>query len=160
MKRIAAIVVLCIAGAVAAGVALGAGTKHGHGGPVRHGKVIHVIEHATTDAVTNTGNGGGTDNAGDILTFANPVFDSKNSTQVGSDQGYCIREVVGQSWECNWTTFVPGGQVTVEGPFYDTKNSQLAVTGGTGAYSHARGWMQLNSLGGGTQYDFIFHLTP
>ena len=42
----------------------------------------------------------------------------------------------------------------------DTKNSQLAITGGTGAYSHARGWMQLNSLAGGTQYDFIFHLIP
>jgi allene oxide cyclase len=46
----------------------------------------------------------------------------------------------------------------VEGPFYDTKNSRLAITGGTGAYSHARGWMQLNSLAGGTQHDFIFHL--
>jgi allene oxide cyclase len=159
MKRIAAIFVLGVAGAVAAGVALGAGTHHGHGKPP-HGNVIHVIEHATTDAVTNSGNGGGPDNVGDILTFSNPVFDAKNSKQVGSDQGFCIREVVGQSWECNWTTLLAGGQITVEGPFYDTKNSQLAITGGTGAYSHARGWMQLNSLAGGTQYDFIFHLIP
>jgi allene oxide cyclase len=181
MKRIAALAVLAVAVAVAAGVALGARNHHGHGpnrhpvpvaAPValgardhhghgkRNGKVIHVIEHATSDAVTNTGNGGGADNAGDILTFANPVFDAKNSKQVGTDQGYCVRVVVGQSWECNWTTFLPGGQVTVEGPFYDTKNSVLAITGGTGAYSHARGWMQLNSLAGGTQFDFIFHLTP
>jgi allene oxide cyclase len=159
MKRIAALAVLAVAVAAAAGVALGARDHHGHG-PNRHGKVIHVIEHATTDAVTNTGNGALADNAGDILTFANPVFDAKNSTQVGSDQGYCVRVVVGQSWECNWTTFLPGGQITVEGPFYDTKNSVLAITGGTGAYSHARGWMQLNSLAGGTQFDFIFHLTP
>jgi len=155
MKRIAALAVFAVAVAVAAGVALGARDHHGHGS---HGKVIHVIEHAATDAVTNSGNGGGADNAGDILTFANPVYDAKNAKQVGSDQGYCIRIVVGQSWECNWTTFLPNGQITVEGPFYDTKNSVLAITGGTGAYSNARGWMQLNSLSGGTQFDFIFHL--
>ena len=155
MKRIAALVVLAAAGAVVAGVALGARDHKGHGS---HGKVIHVIEHATTDAVTNTGNAAGADNVGDILTFGNPVFDAKNSTQVGTDQGYCIREVVGQSWECNWTTFLPNWQITVEGPFYDTKDSLLAITGGTGAYSHARGWIKLHSLAGGTQYDFIFHL--
>ena len=66
--------------------------------------------------------------------------------------------MAGQSWECNWTTFLPNGQLTVEGPFYDTKDSLLAITGGTGAYSHARGWMKLHSLAGGTQYDFIFHV--
>ena len=128
MKRIAAILVLGVAGAVAAGVALGAGAHHGHGkGP--HGKVIHVIEHAPTDAVTNPGSGGGADNVGDILTFANPVFDAKNSTQVGSDQGYCIREAIGQSWECNWTTLVAGGQITVEGPVGDPEERPGRVRG-------------------------------
>src|SRR5436190_17451152 len=106
MKRIAALAVFAVAVAVAAGVALGARNHNGHGSP---GKVIHVIEHATTDAVTNTGNGGGADNAGDILTFANPVF-AKNSKQAGTDQGYCVRVVVGQSWECNWTTLLANGQ--------------------------------------------------
>ncbi len=156
MKRIVALA-LAVAVAAAAGVALAARGDKG-GGHKRHGKVIHVIEHATTDAVTNTGNGGGADNAGDILTFANPVFDKKNSKQVGTDQGYCVRVVVHESWECNLTTFLPKGQITVEGPFYDTKNSVFAITGGTGAYSNARGWMELNSLAGGTQFDFIFHV--
>jgi allene oxide cyclase len=57
------------------------------------------------------------------------------------------------------TTFLPGGQVTVEGPYYDTKNSVLAITGGTGAYSTARGRMELNSRNGGTEYDFIFYVS-
>ena len=26
-------------------------------------------------------------------------------------------------WECLWTTFVNGGQITVQGPFYDTRNT-------------------------------------
>jgi allene oxide cyclase len=81
------------------------------------GGSIHVIEHATTDAVTN---GTAGDSAGNILTFANDVYDAADAHKVGSDQGYCVRTVVGAAWECNWTTFLPGGQITVEGPFSDT----------------------------------------
>ena len=87
-----------------------------------HG-TIHVIEHATSDAVTN--GSPTTDLAGNILTFANDVFDSANANKVGSDQGSCVRIVVGKSWECTWTTFLPAGQITVEGPFYDSSDSTL-----------------------------------
>jgi allene oxide cyclase len=120
---------------------------------------IHVIEHATTDAVTNPGVGGKADNVGDILTFANEVFDRTNSRHSGHDQGMCVRTVAGAAWECWWTTFLAGGQLSVEGPFYDARNSRLAVTGGTGAYRNARGWMQLKSRAGGTEFDFVFHIT-
>jgi hypothetical protein len=77
---------------------------------------------------------------------------------VGSDQGYCIRVVKGASYECTWTTFLTGGQIVVQGPFYDTKDSTLAITGGTGRYRHARGTMRLRSKANGTKYDFIFRL--
>jgi allene oxide cyclase len=156
MKRILALVVLAVAVAVGASVALAARGNHGHGHG-HHGKVVHVIEHATTDTISNQGGGSG-DAVGNILTFSNEVFDQSNSAKVGSDQGYCVRLVVGESWECNWTTFLARGQITVEGPFYDTKDSVLAVTGGTGAYANVRGSMELKSRAGGTQYDFIFHL--
>ena len=65
------------------------------------GGSIHVIEHATTDAVTN---GTAGDSAGNILTFANDVYDAAEAHKTGSDQGYCVRTVVGAAWECNWTT--------------------------------------------------------
>ena len=121
-----------------------------------HG-TIHVIEHATSDAVTN--GSPTTDLAGNILTFANDVFDSANSNKVGSDQGSCVRIVVGKSWECTWTTFLPAGQITVEGPFYDSSDSTLAVTGGTGKYRNVRGSMDLKYRNpAGTEFDFIFHL--
>jgi allene oxide cyclase len=121
----------------------------------KEGGTIHVIEHATTDAVTN----GSGDAEGNILTFHNGVFDSANSSKVGSDQGYCIRIEVGESWECNWTTFLPGGQITVEGPFFDTSDTTLAVTGGTGSYRNVRGSMDLHARNAaGTEYDFVFHL--
>jgi hypothetical protein len=122
----------------------------------RGGKTIAVIEHATTDATTDTG--APDDSAGDVLTFANDVFDRNDSAKVGTDQGYCIRTVAGESYECNWTTFLSGGQIVVEGPFYDAKNSVLAITGGTGRYRNARGSMKLESLEGGTKYRFTFHV--
>jgi allene oxide cyclase len=138
---------------VAAG-AVGASAGSNVSGPT----TIHVIEHANTDAVIDTGATG--DTSGDLLTFHNPVFNASNAAQVGHDQGQCIREAPKRgTWECMWTTFLSGGQVTVEGPFYDTKDSVLAVTGGTGRFSNARGQMELKSRAGGTQYDFVFHLT-
>jgi allene oxide cyclase len=156
MKRVLALVVLAAAVAVAAGVALAGGGKPGHG-QRRHGKVVHVIEHATTDDVTNEGDDPG-DAAGDVLTFANDVFDAHNAAKVGTDQGYCVRVVAGSSWECVWTTFLPHGQITVEGPFFDAHDSVLAVTGGTGVYRNVRGSMELKSRAGGTEFDFIFRL--
>ena len=118
----------------------------------RHGNTIHVVEHATTDSID-------VDAVGHVLTFANDVFDSADHAKVGSDQGYCVRIVVGKSWECNWTTFLRDGQITVEGPFSDTGNTVVAITGGTGKYAKARGWMELNYHNpAGTEFDFVFHL--
>ena len=127
------------------------------GGSRSHeGGTIRVIEHATSDAVTN---GTAGDSAGNVLTFANDVFDSSNAKKVGTDQGYCVRIEDGKSWECNWTTFLPGGQITVEGPFLDTGDSTLAITGGTGAYRNVRGSMQLRYRNpAGTEFDFVFNL--
>jgi hypothetical protein len=143
MKRLLALLVLTGALAVPATAAAR---------PAR----IWVVEHAVTDATTDTGAAG--DSAGDILTFANPVFNRRDARQVGSDQGYCIRVVKGASYECTWTTFLKGGQIVVQGPFYDAKDSTLAITGGTGRYRHARGTMRLRSKANGTKYDFVFRL--
>jgi Allene oxide cyclase len=128
------------------------GREHDH----RGGKTITVIEHATTDETTDTGATG--DSAGDILTFANDVFDKTDTHKVGTDQGYCIRTVVGVSYECNFTTILHGGSIVVEGPFYDAKDSVLAITGGTGRYRKARGSMELSARENGTKFAFVFHI--
>lgn len=155
MKRLFALSVLVLVVTVAAGAAL-AGRSGGPGhGQKKHGKGMLVVEHATTDAVTNPAGGVGA--VGDILTFANDVFDQSDKTKVGHDQGYCVRVIAGESWECIWTTFFARGQITVEGPFYDTKDSVLAITGGTGTYARIRGSMELKARPGGTEFEFIFH---
>jgi allene oxide cyclase len=86
--------------------------------------------------------------------------DGPNAT----DNGYCIRTVpTGMTeWECTWTTLLPGGHITVEGPCYDNgTDTTLAITGGTGRYTGAEGSMLLHATGHpvGSEYNFVFALT-
>ncbi|MEO6857426.1 MAG: dirigent protein [Solirubrobacteraceae bacterium] len=118
---------------------------------------ISVIEHASTDAEAPSV--GGPDAAGNILTFHNKVYNQADKKQVGRDEGFCTRlSVADGSWECLWTTFLKGGQITVQGPYYDKKNSVLTITGGTGRYNGARGNVALLARDGGKKYNFVFHL--
>ncbi len=119
---------------------------------------VTVVEHAITDTEIPTG--GGKDVKGNILTFNNPIYNATDTRQVGHDEGFCTRLSPQQGiYECLWTTFLKGGQITVQGPFYDTRNSTLSITGGTGAYRNDRGQMKLKSLDGGKKYDFVFQLS-
>ncbi len=118
---------------------------------------LHVLEHAVSDQTAHIGKAA--DNRGDVLTFANDVFDAANKTKVGRDQGFCIRITVGKADECLWTLMLAGGQITVEGPYLDAGDSVLAVTGGTGKYADVRGQMTLHSRDAkGTEYDFNYTL--
>jgi hypothetical protein len=127
------------------------------GFPALAGEKIQLIEHADTDATLDLGAKG--DSVGDLLTFANPVYDAANRTQVGSDQGYCVRVIAGKSWECFWTLRLKDGQITIEGPFYDAGDSVMAVTGGTGKYAGAKGSMKLHSRDAkGSSYDLTYEL--
>lgn len=118
---------------------------------------VAVVEHAGSDVVTDLGASG--DSVGDILTFANEIYDAANEKLVGHNNGWCIRTAVGQAWECFWTLTLDDGQITVEGPFYDGKDSVLAVTGGTGAYADVGGEMQLHARNDqGSEYDFVYSL--
>ena len=116
-----------------------------------------LVEHAASDAVTDTG--AKDDSVGDILTFANEVYDAANKKKVGDDSGYCFRTVAGKSWECAWTNTLADGQINVAGPFLDTKDSVLAIVGGPGKYANARGEMMIHARDAkGSEYDFKFSL--
>ena len=123
---------------------------------------IHVVEHAITDTVGDVPPKG--DSLGDQLAFHNPVFDAANKKQVGHDNGNCVRTVTGKNgvWECFWTVFLDGGQITVEGPYYTNgTDSILAITGGTDNYNEVRGQMRLHARNAkGTAYDFIYEIEP
>jgi allene oxide cyclase len=118
---------------------------------------LEVVERATTDTVVDLTTNG--DSTGDLLTFHNELYDDRNRTVVGSDQGECTRIEVGVSWECRWVNQFDEGSITVEGPFLDAGSSNLAITGGTGAYRDARGTMRLVARDdAGTEFDFVFRV--
>ena len=128
---------------------------------VRAPERIHVIEHTASDTGIDTdGSGGTSDSEGDLLTFHNKVYDATDTDVVGRDLGECVLVVVGSVYDCIWTTFLPGGQIRVAGPFSFTHDTTLAITGGTGRFANARGSMELQSRAGGTEFDFIFHVEP
>ena len=127
-----------------------------------HRVIIHVVEHAITDTVQQFHPP--KNSLGDVLGFHNPVFNAANTKKVGMDNGFCIRTVAtGKTeWECAWTTLLPGGDLVVQGPFFDDgTNTTLAITGGTGKYTGAQGSMLLHATGNpvGSEFDFIFTLT-
>ena len=122
---------------------------------------VHVVEHAITDTVQEWHPP--KESLGDILGFHNPVYNAADKTQVGHDNGQCTRTVAtGKTeWECFWTVFLPGGNITVEGPYFDDgTNSILTITGGTGMYTGAQGSMLLHARGHplGSEYDFVYTL--
>jgi hypothetical protein len=69
--------------------------------------VIYVIEHAPPQNMQMIGA---------VQTFANSIFDSRNAKRIGKDQGFCVRIALAKGYECAWTTFLPGGQISAEGP--------------------------------------------
>ena len=126
--------------------------------PATRGKTLTVVERATTDAVVDLGAAG--DTIGDMLAFGNDMYNAANTTKVGRDEGVCFRTNPGLAWECTFTAILAGGAITVQGPFYDDlHDSQLSITGGTGAYANARGEMTLHARDElGSEFDFVYHI--
>jgi hypothetical protein len=124
--------------------------------PAAAKETITVIEHATTDTMIDLGDKG--DSIGDTLAFGNDVYDATDANVVGSDQGSCVRTKPGKAWECSFTTMLSDGSILAQGPFYDTEDSVLAITGGTGKYSGASGEMELKARDNGTKFEFVFNI--
>ena len=112
-KAILAVTVIASAVAVVSAAAVGTAVA----GPGRHhaqhqsAQRFTVVERALTDTVADTGPTG--DGLGDVLAFANPIYDAANKVKLGSDNGSCIRTAVGKAFECSWTTTLAGGSLVV-----------------------------------------------
>jgi allene oxide cyclase len=155
MRRALAILVVAIAAAVALSITAGARPSSKPASKSASTHTLHVVERATTDTPVDLGAHG--DSTGDLLTFHNQVFDGTNARRVGTDLGHCVRIVPGESFDCEWTLFLPQGQITVYGPFFDKGDSVLAITGGTGAFRRARGQMRLHARSS-TSFDFVYRI--
>ena len=134
---------------------LGAGVGFTQWQQARAQESFMVIEHATTNTVTDLGEEG--DSMGDTLTWSNDLYDDQDANVVGTSSGSCWRTKPGKTWECSWTNTLEDGSIVVQGPFYDDGDSTIAITGGTGTYSGATGEMTLHARDGGTEYEFTFN---
>jgi allene oxide cyclase len=162
MTRTRKLITIAFASVVAVVVApVVAGATTSSSKASEHPSVIHVVEHAITDTVQQFHPPA--NSLGDVLGYHNPVYNAADTRQIATDNGYCIRTVAtGKTeWECTWTTLLAGGNLTVEGPYYDDgTDTTLTITGGTGKYTGADGSMLLHARGNpvGSEYDFIFTL--
>lgn len=144
----------CLAVAGGGAYAAASGTAQDPSGGYR---TIVVVERAVTDTTADTGPAG--DSRGDVLAFANPVYDETDTHRVGRDNGSCVRTVVGTAYDCQWSLSLGNGQLMVQGPFYDARDSSLTITGGTGAWRGAHGEMRLHARdAAGSSYTFTYRV--
>jgi hypothetical protein len=121
------------------------------------GAAVAVVERVVTEeTIARKAN---VDSRGDLLVFQNPIYDSQNAKQIGNDNGYCVRTVPGKSYECTWTLSLSDGTIVAAGTYNDGVDSVLAITGGTGKYSGARGHLKLHARDAkASAYDFVYEL--
>jgi hypothetical protein len=72
---------------------------------------------------------------------ASDLFDRRDD-QIGTAHWSCIRTNPGLR-HCTLTYFLRRGFLTLQGPYRDDGTGTFAITGGTGRYRTAHGWMDL-----------------
>ena len=83
---------------------------------------------------------------GDMMIFQSDIVDSATKKPVGYNSGWCVRTWKSKELsECTFTLTLADGQISAQGPADRHGETVLAVTGGTGKYSGARGELQLKS---------------
>lgn len=82
---------------------------------------------------------------GDMMVFQSDIVDSTTKKLVGHNSGWCVRTWTSKELsECTFTLTLADGEISVQGPGARHGETVLAVTGGTGKYSGARGELKLN----------------
>jgi len=128
-------------------------------GSAEAGETLNFVERVTNGETLLHRDRNNQDALGDLIVFSNTLYTSDNRQPLGTDQGYCVRVVVGKSWECFWTVQLADGQIMSHGPFNDTGESSMAVTGGSGKYAGARGVLTVRARSDKTpSYNFRYEL--
>ena len=82
---------------------------------------------------------------GDMMVFQSDIVDSTTKKLVGNNSGWCVRTwTTKELSECTFTLTLADGEISVQGPSDRHGETVLAVIGGTGKYSGARGELKLN----------------
>ncbi|MEU3408641.1 hypothetical protein ABZ766_32485 [Streptomyces sp. NPDC006670] len=92
----------------------------------------------------------GSPKQGDTVVVRSDLFDSRH-VKVGESHGTCTttRGGADEAEQCVVTYTLPGGQLTVQGMYFDYLDQgpfDNAITGGTGDYKKARGWVHSDTI--------------
>jgi hypothetical protein len=139
IRRPTTIVLVCV-GLAALGVTAAAG---GSSGATRDVTTFDVVEKTTAVGFVDSAPAD-VDSLGDVVVGASDLFDKRDS-KIGTAHWSCIRTNPGLLRHCTLTYFLPRGFLTLQGPYRDDGTGTFAITGGTGQYRTAHGWMDLTS---------------
>jgi hypothetical protein len=133
-----------------AAAALVSGVGASSGGASSGVASLRFYERPGPTAIVDNAPKGKKASRGDIIVYANPVFD-RQGTQVGTDHGVCTVLNTSQT-QCDATLALPKGQIVTHGLQSAKTSFEVAVIGGTGAYAGARGTMTTHPIkeGGST----------
>ena len=161
-----ALVSLLACAPVAAAAATDTGSTHTKGGH----RIITVIGHLAQQSRFPVNTEGIPAAQGDRTVVRSILFDKDDKKQIGETDGFCTTtraEDNGGAEECVVTYSLPGGQLTVQGmvfgiltngrPTLPPPSFDNAITGGTGKFERARGWVHADTIGSGKRR-FTIHL--
>jgi hypothetical protein len=147
--------------AVAAlGVAGAAGYAAASSPELQHPVVIRTLEVGGSFSFVDFHKKG--DSAGDIQTIWHQLWDHKQTHRLGRVQVVCHDIQAKPLWlECTASMILHDGIVEVAGPFHLNPDGSLpvnvwAVTGGTGRFRNARGFMTLPPAPNGLLYHDLY----
>jgi len=116
-----------------------AGAAHATSADGRGGQVIHFNTKQVHQQLIDNGEPGfGVD---DVVVFSNDLY--QEGAKIGEDGGTCtvvrVADDGATTMHCIGTNALPDGQIAVQGLAAPGEPFELAITGGTGRYSGARG---------------------
>jgi hypothetical protein len=153
MRRRLIVVGLTVALCLAAGLA-GAAIRSKP--ELKQPRVIRTLEVGGFDELTDVGAQGFS--RGDMEIIRHQLWNHAQTKRLGFVQVVChIISVARPSLECSASMNLREGIVTVAGPFFgDRTDNVWAVTGGTGAFRNARGYMELPPAPNGLLFHDLF----
>ena len=83
---------------------------------------------------------------GSRVIFTIPLKDAGTETKIGYEQGECVNlHKKSQRYYCTYNIRLDGGMVSVQGtlPYTDPLVGKIPVTGGTGIYAGASGYLKI-----------------
>ncbi|KAL3682370.1 hypothetical protein R1sor_000392 [Riccia sorocarpa] len=101
---------------------------------------------------------------GDLVPYSNKVYDCTGKKYLGRSAGLCV--VVehhfpsgGDLFETTMSHYVGDyGHLSCQGPYMSYADSEMAVTGGTGIFAGARGWVKCQNIAGPLKLIYTYHL--